>query len=284
MHDEYCLPSGRLPDETVGKPRIWQVWAGNDKMPEYLGLCRESVVRHNEGDFEIVLVNPDNLSHYIDAVHPAYDLLSYVHKSDYLRCELLHRYGGIYLDMDTLCFRSLKPFYELLTYYDIVNQDATPWGGIVGNSAFGPTRASSNATTQWSYALARHLDMRLPELRSFREFNDNPRDDPLRWEEILKELLAPVLWDLRKSGQLSCFRVPLQYFVSASESFTGTELFAASHPGILASDLHKRATLLILNNALYPAEFKQMTAAEVLDASTGLSLLIRRALGTAVEP
>lgn len=248
-------------------------------MPEYLRLCRKSVVRHNEDDFEIILVDPDNLSEYIDVVHPAYEFLSYVHRSDYLRCELLHRYGGIYLDMDTLCFRGLRPLYELLAYYDFVNQDASAWGGIVGNSAFGPTRRFSNATSQWSSVLARHLDMRLPELRSFRELNDDPRTDPLRWEEILKEILAPVLWNLRKSGQLSCFRVPLEHFASASELFEGSELFSPLHPGIQASNLHERASLLVLNNALYPAEFKNMTASEVLAAHTGMSLLIRRALG-----
>ena len=44
-------------------------------------------------------------------VHPAYEYLSLVHRSDYLRCELLHRYGGLYADLDTLCWSALAELH-----------------------------------------------------------------------------------------------------------------------------------------------------------------------------
>lgn len=47
-------------------------------------------------------------------------LLHFAHKSDVLRLQMLQRYGGIYMDMDTIC---IKPFDELLDHHFVIGSE-----------------------------------------------------------------------------------------------------------------------------------------------------------------
>lgn len=40
------------------------------------------------------------------------EIKHYAHQSDILRLQILYNYGGIYLDIDTICLKSLKDFFE----------------------------------------------------------------------------------------------------------------------------------------------------------------------------
>ncbi len=107
-------PTGLMPVAWGGKPAIWMAWTGNNPLPDLLALCLASVRRHNGADFEVIVVTPGNLRRYVDP-HPAYHYLSLTHRADYLRLYLLHRYGGIYLDMDTVALRPLTEIYADLS-------------------------------------------------------------------------------------------------------------------------------------------------------------------------
>ena len=70
-------------------------------------------------------VTPPDLVHGNKVVHLA-------HKADVIRLEILKEYGGIYLDLDTICVRPLREFYQLSFamgqqfkvphYYDVVKK------------------------------------------------------------------------------------------------------------------------------------------------------------------
>lgn len=51
----------------------------------------------------------NNYYKYIDL----YESLSIIEKTDMFRYLVLHYYGGIYVDMDTICFKSLTPLLNL---------------------------------------------------------------------------------------------------------------------------------------------------------------------------
>ena len=51
---------------------------------------------------DLVLVTPDNLGEWLvddSPLHPAYEDLSLIHRSDYLRGYLMHHHGGGYIDI-----------------------------------------------------------------------------------------------------------------------------------------------------------------------------------------
>ena len=67
--------------------------------------------------FQVHLVRSGDVERLLcGEAHPAYESLSLVHRADYLRCELLHRYGGLYCDVDTICVSDLTaPLQALRT-------------------------------------------------------------------------------------------------------------------------------------------------------------------------
>jgi hypothetical protein len=246
-------------------------WTGENRMPAYLELCLETVRKYNAKDFEIILITPDNLTHYLTDIHPAYQYLSYVHRADYIRCEILHQRGGIYLDMDTICFRNLQRWYDKIQDYDIVNYDGRPWGEIFGISVFGPTRRHSVLTRAWSEEMRKHLDKRLSDLISFRKMTPDPAKDCLQWAEILHDILVPVAKKIAKNKQLSFYRIGLKNFsVIKLEKY----FYALNQP----LSVRPETDILILNNAEYSSEFKNLSKEELLTSDWGIASLIRDAL------
>ena len=78
-----------------GRPFAWFVWTGPNEMPPYLQLCIDTFRRRAAAAFHVRLVRHHHLEELLgEGLHAAYELLSYVHRADYLRCELLHAYGA----------------------------------------------------------------------------------------------------------------------------------------------------------------------------------------------
>ena len=91
-------------DEKEGtSDKIWVFWAqGYGSMPEVVRKCYKSIVE-NRGDFEVVLLDMNNLSQYVDI--PNYILqkvengaITLTHFSDILRFSLLRKWGGYWMD------------------------------------------------------------------------------------------------------------------------------------------------------------------------------------------
>jgi hypothetical protein len=247
-------------------------WTGSNPLPDILALCRASVVRHNGADFKIIVVTPENLREYVDP-HPAYEYLSLVHRADYLRLYLLHQYGGIYLDMDTIALRSLKQTYADLSRYDLVTYDGAIWGEVFGISVFGPTRRDSNLTQAWDKAVRDHLDRRHDELAAHRSQEANPRSDCLGWSELLSALVQPIARQLASEGQLSIRLLEPTWAHFAAGGPARDELFVAGSPTPPDTEL------LILNHAMLTDEFRQMSTSEILRSELGLCSLLQHALG-----
>jgi mannosyltransferase OCH1-like enzyme len=93
-------------------PRILhQVWVGANQMPEEFVGYRESWRRHHP-DWEMHLWTEESLPG--DLVRPeVYERLrSPAERSDIIRLEVLHRFGGVYVDTDVECLRPIDPLLE----------------------------------------------------------------------------------------------------------------------------------------------------------------------------
>eukprot|EP00747_Dinoflagellata_sp_TGD_P028274 gnl/TRDRNA2_/TRDRNA2_133154_c0_seq2.p1 gnl/TRDRNA2_/TRDRNA2_133154_c0~~gnl/TRDRNA2_/TRDRNA2_133154_c0_seq2.p1 ORF type:complete len:353 (-),score=21.46 gnl/TRDRNA2_/TRDRNA2_133154_c0_seq2:167-1225(-) len=153
----------RLQPGTLHKV-VWMCWTGTNPMPAHLRLCLQTV-RKNSG-LEVILVTPDNLAEYVPDPHPGYKFLHLAHRADYLRCYLLHNYGGIYLDCDTIVLKSLEGLFDALEDFDAVGYDGSPWGEFIGISDMGPFKPGTELTNLWFAALHGKLEMKMPETES----------------------------------------------------------------------------------------------------------------------
>lgn len=99
----YDHPVVRPTTEPVPR-RIFCFWTGDNDVPAVRLRSLESM-QEVHPEIPVVLVTPDELPGWVlpeHPLHPAYDGLSFVHRSDYLRCYFLNFHGGGYAD--------IKPF------------------------------------------------------------------------------------------------------------------------------------------------------------------------------
>lgn len=244
---------------------VWCAWTGNNPMPAHLQLCVQTIQR-NCG-LEVILVSPDNMLQYVPDPHPAYQYLHLAHRADYLRCYLLHTYGGIWLDVDTICLRKLDRLFDRLEHVDCVGYDGSQWGEYIGISDMGPFRPGSPLTELWFGALHGILEKRMSEVMA-------RKTDPFGWQEILRDIFVPLSLLHRDS-----IGVDLLAMNPGKEQLYSTSSVSATM-GSEVDGCH----ILILNNALYGDELAQFTTDQILGGPAVLSQLLRRALGVPELP
>lgn len=89
----------------MNKPkRIFTFWEPKDKIPPYLQLCMETWKKFLP-DHEIVILDYDSLDEWLGKEHYLYDLYvsySLPKQADAIRAALLDKYGGLWMDCDTI--------------------------------------------------------------------------------------------------------------------------------------------------------------------------------------
>ncbi|MCK8104708.1 capsular polysaccharide synthesis protein [Pseudoalteromonas sp. 2CM36K] len=201
------------------KKRVYCFWTGDNKMSENRLSCLQSM--HQNIGVEVILITPTNLSEFIlpeYPLHEAYEYLSLVHKSDYLRCYFMHHYGGGYADIKMYnkswieAFRKVTSDNEafVLGYQEVGEYGVPKIPGLIGrdikkyfpyllgNGAF-IYKSNTPLTMQWYSELHKRLDNNLLRLKE-RPGNilDANSGYPLKWSYLLGEILHPLLLKYHK--------------------------------------------------------------------------------------
>jgi hypothetical protein len=158
--------------------------------------------------------------------HAAFDYLSETHKSDYLRCYLMHHYGGGYTDIKMTVIRWDHLFDQLgesslygLGYTELGPHGVAPVRGELGHTLRRNYRSligcgafifkkNTDLTRSWFEALHDLLDNKLENL--MRNPARSPRDRlkarnedgtvsryPLAWTELMGGIFHPVVYEFR---------------------------------------------------------------------------------------
>lgn len=87
---------------------IHYIWLGKNLKPKNFGEVFESWIKF-AASFEIKEWNENNISEFSlpDYFHKAMAEKRYAFASDVLRCHILYKYGGIYLDIDEKLFKDI---------------------------------------------------------------------------------------------------------------------------------------------------------------------------------
>ena len=207
-----------LPTPSPGSPeavprRLFVLWTGdNDLTPNRRAAVDE--LQH-EQDLEVVLVDTTTIEDWVlpsHPLHPAYEHLSLVHRSDYLRCYLMHHHGGAYCDIKrgygdvAACVRRLDgaPDRWILGYPELSSRHAAAAPGelgralrrhhglLVGNGAF-VLRPRTPLTQQWIEEVERRLDAVADDLARNPGgiWGDTP-GYPVAWGDLLGAVLQPL--------------------------------------------------------------------------------------------
>ncbi|WP_158781639.1 glycosyltransferase family 32 protein [Pantoea sp. BAV 3049] len=100
--------------------QIWMFWAGST-LPSEIQAFVKKIARENP-EYKLTVVNSVNLQQFLPGLQFTRSDMLVAHKSDYIRLELLYRYGGIWMDATTILNCSLDNFLSvnLNSRYDMV--------------------------------------------------------------------------------------------------------------------------------------------------------------------
>ncbi|HRW17338.1 MAG TPA: hypothetical protein P5181_00675 [Dermatophilaceae bacterium] len=206
-------PAPELGPPVDYEPRVFTFWTGdNDLTPNR----RASLERMRETiGLPVVLVTPDTLPDWIVPNHPlhaAYQHLSLVHRSDYLRAYFLHHHGGGYCDIKqpveswAAAAQSLRDHPD--TWLLASPVEHASWVGrhpgrlgadlrrhyrLIGASGSFLGRAGNPLTAEWVRELDRRLDYFAPQLAAFPgEIRGEVVGYPISWNVLLNHVLHPL--------------------------------------------------------------------------------------------
>lgn len=209
LDDKIVLPVPRI---------IYIFWTGDNEMSENRKRCVESII--STAGVQVKLITSENLNEYIleeHPLHPAYEYLSFVHRSDYLRCYFMNYYGGGYVDIKKLrkswkrAFDKLNNSQAYLIGYPESNIDGSAWYSendinlksdlylywrlLLGNGGY-ICRPHTKFTIEWMTEINSRLDKYLPLLEKYPSNNDPYMNAgtnyPIQWTEICGSIFHPL--------------------------------------------------------------------------------------------
>lgn len=107
------------------KKRIFTFWEPQTFIPPYLQLCMETWKKFLP-DYEIIVLDYSNLDAWLDK--DFYPEVLYKHfslpiQADAIRCAILKKYGGIWMDVDTIITSSdFNKLFKPQTEFSLINK------------------------------------------------------------------------------------------------------------------------------------------------------------------
>jgi mannosyltransferase OCH1-like enzyme len=96
----------------VAIPRVFhQIWLGPDPLPQEYAEYQETWLDRHPG-WELRFWTEDNLPDQLRRPEAAERLRVPAERANILRLELLWRFGGVYVDTDFACLRSIEPLID----------------------------------------------------------------------------------------------------------------------------------------------------------------------------
>jgi hypothetical protein len=206
------------------QPIVFSCWMGQNAMSSNREQALLSIVR-NVGCAHVHVTHNtiSQWTHPEYPLHPAFPLLSDVHKSDYFRSYLLHVYGGGYSDIKHTT-KNWLPFFRALSesealglgYEEVGAHGVAPVGGalelemkqnfskLVGFCSM-IFRPRTIFTRDWYHSILRSLDFhyeglsinpaRHPQDHLGASFTDGSISNyPIKWTEIGGDIFHPLVY------------------------------------------------------------------------------------------
>lgn len=212
--DSFVSNKEKVNNVTLEKAKevIYIFWTGDNEISENRKIGIKSI--REKSEVEVILVTPVNLSSYIlesFPLHPAYQYLSLIQKSDYLRCYFMLHYGGGYVDIK-ICLTSWKKIFENLNNSDKwcigkrekfmggvsniegnIGQDCKIYhNNLISNGGY-IYKPNSPIAQEWMDEIYKRLDFYMPELQKNPGDAFGTGDYPIPWAYLAGYIMGPLI-------------------------------------------------------------------------------------------
>ncbi len=118
-----------------GERNVFVYWVG--KRYSLIELLRKIMIMHaNEGlNYQFHVIDAYNLNQYVDELPDGFHKLLPAYQADYVRVAVIERFGGIWLDSDTLVMNNMHDLFKLFETHQgfFIRQN----NNLVCNGVFG---------------------------------------------------------------------------------------------------------------------------------------------------
>jgi hypothetical protein len=117
VNNDYRTNNGMVERFVVGTENsnnVFIYWVGNEY--KLIKILRKLMYYHsnNDNNYKIHLLNDKNITDYLKNIPEVFHKLQPAHQADYVRVNVIYKYGGIWLDSDTIVMDSLGDLFDIL--------------------------------------------------------------------------------------------------------------------------------------------------------------------------
>lgn len=287
--------------------RVWCFWEPKANIHGYLELCLKT---WDSLDREIVILDDSNLSQYLSErelklLKDNKNFYSLPQYADAVRVMILHRYGGIWMDLDTIILspQKFKEVERLKAKTELIMVD----------KHIGWIWASKGSTivAQWYKELLKKLDFNKYKIRhhgiakrilfairfvKYTIFNESEKirnlsnyieDSSIEWDYLGNSIVNKLIEDTDAQKYVSLTTIfPYETFMPESV-YWGEDSESIDKPKnyqkfyfdkIDTKNDFTNSVFICLHNSWTPEQYKKMNAADFLESGIALAKLLQYAL------
>lgn len=264
--------------------KVFTFWEPKESVPGYVRLCMDTWARNLPG-YEVVVLDRESLRDYLTAEElaeidcPAESLAK---QADCIRCALLNKYGGIWLDADTVLTKPLDARFTSSEVTMVARREAS--GPVIYGAYIHAARPGTRLVSEWYRQLLPRIS-RSRTLRGgwMRRLLDRRGWKQVRgWSYFENDILDPLVAHVDPADCALVDKDEVGAF--PEESLYGREDVDGPHsayvnywfsPGPADKAFADCAGIIMLHNSWTPERFRAMSEQEFLATNTRLADVLR---------
>lgn len=153
---------------------VFIYWVGNEY--KLIKILRQLMYYHsfNNNNYKIHFINENNIREYIDYIPEIFHKLQPAHQADFVRVNVICKYGGIWLDSDTIVMNDLSSLFNIINKKDgfLIKEYNSILNGVFGSKKETPFMKYWN--------------------NKVNDILKNKKTPELRWTELGSEILIDI--------------------------------------------------------------------------------------------
>ena len=265
----------------IPKKVIFTFWEPHNNIPGYLQLCIKTW-KKSLPEYEIKILDYKSVKYYLGET--LFDSIickkmSLKIQSDAIRVIMLKKYGGIWMDTDTIITNG--SFIEKLKNYELV---------MIGDEKYKNQHigfifsyANSTILTKWS-------DKIINNIKYYNQLKSNSNKSSIlnKWNYLGNGIINPIVRNItgKKFFRLDKYKMnafpELNFFLNSSMNVIDKYklfYFQNGEPELILKEVKG---IIMLHNSWTPLNYKHMSKNEFLKQDILLSKLLRKILGNKI--